>query len=264
MPLDQRPHPPRDTDPRLNRQHYDATRKPPSINEGTPYPGCTQEELRSLDHAHELNWHKPWIKRYRRMDIRQAVADFVARLKIQPSESQLAAIERLRFEWNKETWTPDLAMKSFADLDRAYFFGQMLGRVRLRWKGSTKALRKELGPTYVNTYGFTMWESRTTIPCARIILNAEMIFLRPIITLSRKRETFATLLHEMVHAFLIVYCGQNHDKEEDRRGLDGGHGRSFQKCAKALTERTKKDLGYEVDWVEKNDGTCHGRPRNGR
>ncbi|MCJ1398308.1 hypothetical protein MMC11_001506 [Xylographa trunciseda] len=202
MSLWKRPLPPPDTDARLNRQHYEATRIPPSIHEGTPYPGCTQEELRSLDHAHERNWHKSWVKSYRRMNIQRAVADFVAGLKRDPSESQLAAIERLKSEWNKETWTPDLAMKCFADLDRVYFFGQLLGRVRLRWKGSTEALRRELGPTYMYTYGVTMPEPRTVIPCARIILNAELIFLGPMADYSRKQETFGTLLHEMVHGEL--------------------------------------------------------------
>ena len=191
--------PPRDTDPRLNRQHYEATKIPPSIHEGTPYPGCTQEELRSLDHAHEPRWHKVWEKKFRYMDIRQAVADFVARLSEPPSESQLVAIKKLRSEWNKETWTPDLAIKSFADLDRVYFFGQLHRRVRLRWKGSTRELIRTLGHRYNTTLGVTSPEPRTIVPCARIILNAELIFLGPIVEHSRKRETFATLLHEMVH-----------------------------------------------------------------
>ena len=167
-----------------------------------PYPGCTQEELRSLDHAHEYAWHKVWIKRYRPIHIRQGAADLVAQLKKPPSESQLAAIERLNTEWNKDTWTPDLAMKSFADLDKVYFFGQLLGRVRLRWKGSTKQLEWELGSQYEGTFGATITEDRTAIPVSRIILNAERIFLLPIEHLSRKRETFATLLHEMIHGKL--------------------------------------------------------------
>ncbi|MCJ1379408.1 hypothetical protein MMC17_002509 [Xylographa soralifera] len=262
MPMLERPPPPPDTDPRLNRQHYEATKIPPSIHEGAPYPGCTQEELRSLDHAHEPEWHKVWKKKFRCMDIRQAVADLVARLRSPPSESQLAAIKRLKSEWNKETWTPDLAIKCFADLDRAYFFGQLLGRVRLRWKGSSRELNRMLGPTYKNTFGVTMREeARTIVPCARIILNAELIFLGSIWRHSRKRETFATLLHEMVHAFLTVYCGECHDKDEDMRGLDGAHGRSFQTCAWELTRRTESDLGYAVDWNEKHDRTGHGRPK---
>ena len=194
-----RPPLPRGMDPKINRQHYEATKIPPSIHEGTPYPECTQEELRSLDHAHEPEWHKVWAKNFHRIDIRHAVANFVDRLRQPPSESQLAAIKRLKSEWNQKTWTPDLAIKCFADLDRVYFFGQLLGRVRLRWKGSTKELRRTLGPGYMNTLGVTCVEPRTIVPCARIILNAELIFLGPMRKYSPKRETFATLLHEMLH-----------------------------------------------------------------
>ena len=212
MPILYRPRTLRDVDSGLNRQHYEATSIPPSIHEGTPYPGCTQEELRSLDHAHEPEWHGVWKKKFRYMDIRQAVADFEDRLRRPPSESQLAAIKRLRLEWNKESWTPDLAIKCFADLDRAYFFGQLSRRVRLRWKGSSKELKRMLGPTYNFTMGVTMQEeSRTIVPCARIILNAELLFLGPVYKQSRKRETLATLLHEMVHG---KFRGLHHSRCE--------------------------------------------------
>ena len=59
----------------------------------------------------------------------------------------------------------------------------------------------------------------------------------------------------------MVYCGSCRDEDEERKGLDGGHGRSFQTCAWKLTKRTERDLGYAVDWVEKYDGTGHGRSK---
>lgn len=60
-------------------------------------------------------------------------------------------------------------------------------------------------------------------------------------------------------AFLFIRAGHPHDRDEDARGLDGGHGRSFQTCAWAITKRTEKDLKYEVYWNERYHGTGHGQ-----
>ena len=48
--------PPND-DRALHRKHYYLTEKVPDVNTGYKYPGCTQAELRELDHAHE-NAHR--------------------------------------------------------------------------------------------------------------------------------------------------------------------------------------------------------------
>ncbi|MCJ1473228.1 hypothetical protein MMC13_001879 [Lambiella insularis] len=182
-------------DPRLNRQHYEATKITPSVDIGMPYPGCTQNDLRELDH-HSHHWRSQWHPR----PIRQATEELCAFLKKPPTKNVQAAIDRLNAAWNSEKWSPEIAMKCFHDLDKVYFGGFLKGKTKLRWKGSTQALYEVLGPTYKGTFGVTCSAKDSAgapAPLAKIILNAQKIFLDPMAEWSRKRATFGTLLHEM-------------------------------------------------------------------
>ena len=61
-------------------------------------------------------------------------------------------------------------------------------------------------------------------------------------------------------AYLTARCGHCHDFDEDKLGLDGGHGRHFQRCIEAVEKRTRHDIGYVPHWNEKRDHLGHGRP----
>lgn len=52
---------------------------------------------------------------------------------------------------------------------------------------------------------------------------------------TRLRDVWATLMHEMVHAYMIVLCEEYHDLDEE----DPSHGRHFKRCLAAV----QKGLG---------------------
>lgn len=190
----------------LNRQHYLATKITPSVDIGLPYPGCTQEDLKELDHVSQ-HWQSKWHPRH----IRQATEELCDFLKQPPSANAQAAISRLDAAWNSKKWSPEIAIKCFPDLDKAYFGGYLKRKIRLRFKGSTQALYESLGPAYKGTFGVTCCPyDDAGVPVARIILNAQMIFLNPRAAsvdgsrCSRKRQTFGTLVHEMIHGMCEV------------------------------------------------------------
>ena len=273
-------------DPDLNRQHYEASAITPSVDIGTYYPGCTQHELIELDHADE--WADRFVGRWKAVSMTRATQELEDWLSKPPTRHSAAAIDRLRTALHEREWTPDLPIKMFNDFDRAFFGRWLKGMCKLRWKGSTKALYKAIGPNYRGTFGVTISNLDTAVPISKIILNAEKIFLGPLPprVSSRKRGTFGTLLHEMVHgkflvlllrigggyctsgkrlmgyilAYLTARCGYCHDVDEDEMGLDGGHGRHFQRCIEALERRTRQDIGYVPHWNEKRDHRGHGKP----
>ena len=267
----------------LNKEHYEATAVTPSIDIGTYYPGCTQEDLIELDHADE--WSDRFSGHWEPVSLRQATVELEDWLSKPPPHKSAAAIKRMRSALHQRSWTPDLPIKMFNDLDRAFFGRFLKGRCKLRWKGSTKALRKDIGPRYHDTAGVTMPVLNTAVPIARMILNAEVIFLDPrggrSPEKSRKRMTYGTLMHEMVHgesslqhlelvsgfpqsmlttsilAYLLVRLGSCTDADETMMGRDGSHGRYFQRCIEAVERRTKKDIGYVPHWNEKHDHRGH-------
>ena len=261
-------------DRKLNTLHYYLTEKVPDIHTGYKYPGCTQAELRELDHAHENANRFRGV--FRPMSKAQAVARLKAWLKQPPSPDLQSAIDRLREAWNNKNWTPDVAMKCFCDLDRVYFKTSLAGKCRCRWVGSIDTLWKKLGST--DDFGVTVRETGVPVPMARILLNARWMFLAPIDELqcSRKQETFGTLVHEMIHGkftcprlfsysneltvtvYLYVMSG---------KWDDDGHDDDFVACAHALNRRTMKDFGRMVLWHERYEDECprcHGLLRIGK
>ena len=192
--------------PVLNRQHYEASAVTPSVDIGTYYPGCTQHDLIELDHADE--WADRFIGRWRAISMSRATRELEDWLSKPPTRHSAAAIDRLRTALHEREWTPDLPIKMFSDFDRAFFGRWLKGKCKLRWKGSTKALYKAIGPAYRGTFGVTISCPETAVPTCKIVLNAEKLFLDPLPpqASSRKRGTFGTLLHEMVHGNIHFLC----------------------------------------------------------
>jgi hypothetical protein len=113
---------------------YFSTEARPFPYIGYRYPGCTNKMLRLLEHAHEI----PHADAGSRRPIcsNRATCELQTVLTQQPTVAQEECIARLRAAWTHGDWTPDVALKSFFDLDAVYFGGHLRGKCRLRWKGS--------------------------------------------------------------------------------------------------------------------------------
>ncbi|MCJ1246005.1 hypothetical protein MMC30_003209 [Trapelia coarctata] len=236
-------------DPEKNRKYYEQTSVTPHVEIGYEYPGITNDDLRELDHADQMCGR--FVYTWEPVSLSEATVGIVESLRKPRSDRAERAIKRLRDAWSGK-WSPDIAIKSFFDLDKAFFGGKLRGRVRLRWTGSTNKLLEEFGPDNQHMMGCTGFEQHTPVAQARIFLNAEKLFLigQPE-RVSSKQQTFGTLVHEMIHAYLITRCcvGSSPSEQFDP---DPGHGRHFQRLAKAMDRRTMADLGFEVFWAEKD------------
>lgn len=183
-----------------NREYYEATKIEPDISKGYKYSGCTPGELRELKYA-------PWladrlIHKTHLVSIEQATVELEESLTKPPSDCAKVAIKNLKLAWaekgNSQPWSPDVTIKSFHDVDRAYFDSYLVRRVRVRWWiGSPPALWEIMK----GTLGCVCEERGAPVPTVRILLNAEAIFLDYCFDDSRESEryTLSTLLHEMIH-----------------------------------------------------------------
>lgn len=123
--------------------------------------------------------------------------DFLAK---PPDQQAMMAINRLKAAWNDQSWTPDVAIKCFNDIDRAYFGRQMKDRVMLYWRESVKTIRHDCGPSYLHRLGFTTGGSFDGLPpTVQIQLNAQLIFCSKAPGHNGVRQTFGTLAHECIH-----------------------------------------------------------------
>jgi len=238
-------------DPAKARKYYEQSAVTPNVEIGYKYPGVTNDDLRELDHADQMC--ERFMYTWEPVGLSEATHGLVEWLRKPRSDRARQAIERLRDAWTG-TWSPDIAIKSFFDLDRAFFGGKLRGRCRLRWMGSTYRLLEEIGENYQRTLGCTSLEEHAPIPQVRIFLNAEKMFLigQPE-RVSSKRQTFGTLVHEMIHAYLMTRCGDDSSPSEQfDDDPDPGHGRHFQRLARAVDRRTTEELGLEVFWNGKN------------
>jgi hypothetical protein len=104
-----------DTKAELQKWYDLAIQPKPSASDGYHYIGCSTEMLELLDHAHEIphadakNW-KPISSDRAACQIESALAN-------RPTVAQQVALERIETAWKDPNWTPDVAMKSFFDLD---------------------------------------------------------------------------------------------------------------------------------------------------
>ncbi|MCJ1246007.1 hypothetical protein MMC30_003211 [Trapelia coarctata] len=231
--------------PERNLRRCEATKVTPNINIGYNYPGCTTEELQHLDHAHEM---KHPVQQWKPISADRAAAELEAMLARHPTAKQRDAIQRLKDAWTTKDWTPDIAIKSFQDFDRAYFGRYLKNRCRLRWKGSNKEMWKAMESDHKETYGVTLRDKAKPVPVERIILNASMIFLKAADGESTRKTTFETISHELIHAYLGIRCARNTREvgREDPSAPDPHHGRQFQRCKYALSKRTRGDIGFGV------------------
>ena len=179
-------------------EYYRATGFKPSMKRGTPYPGCTQEDIDELLYATDCS-----IERFRNVEWKSVSLDYATesleqRLSSQPGPRMQAARDRLRVALNDPAWGVDLLYKAFYDLDKAFFGGIMRGKVKLRWKGTNEFLLRYMGPEHMNVLGNTLLKIDQPTPVVDICMNAKKIFLTPT-PLPKREQVWGTLMHEMVH-----------------------------------------------------------------
>ncbi|MCJ1246006.1 hypothetical protein MMC30_003210 [Trapelia coarctata] len=232
-----------------NQGCYEATKTPRSIEVGYSYPGCTAEELIELNHAHEIA--DRLVDKTKLIRVAEEIGELEHWLAKPPSDRAKVAIGNLRRVWTendkKHPWSPDVAIKCWNDVDRSYFERRLEARVRLRWLGSTALPPGEyISEGFNGYYGCTWNELGMPVPIATISLNAELIFLKSNIDDSdeSKRQTFTTLLHEAIHAYVGTRCGWMN--EYMQTGSLNGHGEHFDRLCRAINRRTMEDLGLEV------------------
>ncbi|KAI9721547.1 MAG: hypothetical protein M1812_002309 [Candelaria pacifica] len=183
---------------------------------GTPYP-VTQEEIDVIQDRWKLYTVPPsWMSKHR---ARQLLVDAHAR-GVHLNKHQLAAMDRLQALSELTRWGSDIAIKAFNDLDKIFFMGVLRGNVYLRW--TDKSERETSAGVTI------LWrrQHRIVIELTTRVLNNRLATLR---------DVWATLLHEMIHAYLYQQCGpylEDHDDE-----VSGNHGPVFRACMEAIQYR---------------------------
>lgn len=141
------------------------------------------------------------------------------------SDAQKAAVQRLNDMQTAPRWGLDTIFKIFNDLDLLLFRRKLKGNVYLRWDNEDEDMN---GPdssclgitTYFGPHG----------PRCRIELSMYHSTLATV----GLRDVLSTLVHEMVHAYLVVVTNQDAGDSDRRTAM---HGNSFNKCGKAVLKR---------------------------
>ena len=187
---------------------------------GTPYP-CTQAELDILQDQRRKPVHRgPYISRHEAAERLQQAHDPHTPL----TDAQKAALKRLNDLQQLRRWGPDIISKMFNDLDLLLFRGKLRGNVYLRWNDHDKNL---------NAGGKALaWTVRARGISPRVAI--EMGVFSATLPTVGLRDILSTLVHEMVHAYLLSLT-DNDEGPSDKE--TGGHGNCFHKCAGAVMMR---------------------------
>ncbi|MCJ1257176.1 hypothetical protein MMC24_005001 [Lignoscripta atroalba] len=240
---------------------YNSSRLAPFEHTGTLYP-CVDHDLADIYSGptnEVLIKSAPWDA---------GTYENVTRiLERQPDISNMsppdvrAAIARLQTIPDIHPWGPDIVYKAFNDLDVAFFGGRLRGACRLRWRNRKGLMQQDPDdPCAGEGFGSTRWFVKmikhkgrfSPRPVAHIELNASVIFYdEPIPRRSRYREMWGTLLHEMIHAYLIIMTWGF--ASIDPRESPPCHGQHFQRCLWAVNRMSAKTIDllgiYEGIWV---------------
>lgn len=160
-----------------------------------------------------------------------------------PSKEQ-AAIDRLQnlvtdIEGGRK-WGPDIAIKCFADLDLVLFAGKLRGNVCVKWLSCEKATRYRFLRVH-KTFGLTEHPRIFERGRCCIVLNTDAL-LNDDRSLAWFRAMFATLLHEMCHAYDHVMCPRHWLSI----GGEEAHGENFCSRISAVHRRAQQVLRLEA------------------
>lgn len=168
-------------------QHlYELARRRPLEKYGTHYP-CRQRDLDKIwKHRHD-NSQAQYITPA------EASAELCDWL---DDRKEPDALERLQAGIGLDPWGPDLIVKAFKDLDRAFFKGTLMGNVRVIWKC------REDWDEFSHRWGRTAEDDAFGITSmyrhaqCTIVLNARRL-LHNWEVQNVFRQMWRTLLHEM-------------------------------------------------------------------
>ncbi len=98
-----------------------------TIDQGTPYQ-ISETDLKAL-----RSFRKKQVEHF--VSQMQATKEIYEHndLEREPTPKEAAAIARLRAALSIEDWHPDVAMKTFHDIDVIFFAGRLQGNVRAHW-----------------------------------------------------------------------------------------------------------------------------------
>lgn len=167
-----------------------------------------------------------------RVSSQQAHQDLQSNLDRFPNAQQIAALSRLRvaFSIEREQSAPESFDSAIADLDTVLFSGYLGDKIVVKWTEmpvtSRCILRGMCLPKSVDCTG----TSEVCIP-----LNKAMLRLEP------KEETWGTIVHEMLHAYICLNSGWS-------GSMPPHHGAKFERSCAALVDRLALD-GFEVRHV---------------
>lgn len=151
---------------------------------------------------------------------------------LQPTAELEAAYARLSTV--KDTpLSAHLLVKMFNDIDTNMFHGTLRRRVCLRWVDVETLSRikgSNAGLVQATTAPAGMLGPRT-----HLLMRCDFNWSQ----WPRRRAALATMLHEMVHCFFEICCG---DEGSDEPGPDPGHGPMFQAGAELIGWMTDLNL----------------------
>ena len=111
------------------------------------------------------------------------------------SESATAAVQRLKENMKLLDWAPDIIIKAFNDLDRAFFNRRLKRNVGLRWMTAWELLARD--PQYGRIQDLPYASTKVGRKgVADITMNADLIFKT--MDKSPWKKMWGTLLHEMI------------------------------------------------------------------
>ena len=191
---------------------YEFALLPFSENSGSSYP-CKQSEIdfHRNDRFEKKN-KGPFVSA---MQATEEVMRWNDEKRV-PAQEELDIIRRLTTAVQNtdrnSLFSPDLAVKTFADLDRVFFGGRLRGHVIVHWVEKVVLQSRE-------KYGSA---SPTAFGQCRIRLSAERTFVHNATKPGRNPVAlmFSTLLHEMCHAYEAV-------RSPAEWGRDQFHGNMF-------------------------------------
>jgi len=185
-----------------NEKHILATR-------GTPYP-ISQSELDILQSHSRRPRTKPHLTL-------SSATRKLERFHAHPhSPAETAALHRLTELRHAPRFGKDVIFKTFNDIDAVFFAGRLYQNIYLCWSDCPDGVAGSTAPP-------RGWPGS---PRVRIRLDRMHMELPT----TRLRDVWSVLMHEMVHAYLMVACVEYHDLDEP----DPGHGRHFKRCLAAV------------------------------
>ncbi|EME80385.1 uncharacterized protein MYCFIDRAFT_78127 [Pseudocercospora fijiensis CIRAD86] len=192
---------------------------------GTPYP-VDSKELRILQDPLFGPGSRGFRTNPPRISLQQAYERLCTYQRPDAKSNNRWKALREAMKCEKLTW--DLIIKMFDDIDACFFNGDLRRRVYLRWRPFDGEEEIAIGVTM----SACAWENRKRVSISlRTNHKWEAV---------PKTSVLGTLVHEMVHAYFLIHCGELGSLEFGC--MDPSHGTVFTAAANMLERLTSLDL----------------------